>query len=177
MKIRKVTDENLAKAVGLLHAAFPGSEYEAQLVKNLHSHGKSIHDWVCLHTNKVIAYVGFSPAYQGTAVCGLHLGPMAVHPEFQRQGVGSELLRYALRQEPVNSSALFVLGSPGFYQRFGFALCRTPLCPFDNNNAHFLSIRNETANPFTVGYEPEFMDSPPIKQSVRPTGKDTKSRR
>jgi len=31
-----------------------------------------------------------------------------------------------------------------------------PICPFDKNNAHFLSLRNTTTSQFTVGYEAEF---------------------
>lgn len=156
MKIRKVTEENHAKVYALLRSAFPDSEYEAGLVQRFHENGKAVHEWVCIHTSKVIAYLAFSNAYHGDDVCGLHLAPMAVTPEFQNQGVGAELLRYALRQEPIQSRPLFVLGEPDYYKKFGFEPCRLPLCPFDKNNAHFLSMRNNTVTSFTVGYEPEF---------------------
>lgn len=156
MKIRKATQENHAKIYALLRYAFPGSEYEASLVQKFHENGKPLHEWVCIHTNRVIAYVAFSRAYNGESVCGLHLAPMAVSPEFQKQGVGSELLRYALRQESIQSQALFVLGEPDYYKKFGFEPCRLPICPFDKNNSHFLSLRNDVTTHFTVGYEPEF---------------------
>jgi len=156
MKIRKLTPENYAKVSALLRQAFPGSTYEVQLVENLHAHGKAVHEWVCIHTNTVIAAIAFSNAYDGSAVCGLHLAPLAVKPEFQRQGIGSELLRFALRQEVIKANTIFVLGDPRFYQKIGFAPCAMPLCPFDKDNAHFLSLRNNTASQFTVGYEPEF---------------------
>ncbi|MEZ4484536.1 MAG: N-acetyltransferase [Syntrophotaleaceae bacterium] len=156
MKIQKVTEESRAKVYALLRRAFPGSSYEAELVQALHARDKVAHEWVAIHTNKVIAYLAFSRAYHGSEVCGLHLAPMAVGPDFQRQGVGSELLRFALRQEPIKSQPLYVLGKPGFYKRFGFEPCTQPLCPFDKNNAHFLSLRNEGSSPFVVGYEPEF---------------------
>jgi putative acetyltransferase len=156
MKIRKLTPENYAKVSALLQQAFPGSRYEGLLVENLHKNGKAVHEWVCIHINTVIAYIAFSAAYNGTAVCGLHLGPLAVKPEFQKQGVGSELLRFALRQDVIKGSTIFVLGAPGFYQKFGFEPCALPLCPFDKNNGHFLSIRNNPSSRFTVGYEQEF---------------------
>ncbi|HLO24630.1 MAG TPA: GNAT family N-acetyltransferase, partial [Geobacteraceae bacterium] len=85
-----------------------------------------------------------------------HLAPMAVAPDFQRQGVGTELLRFALRQEAIKSRTLFVLGEPGYYMRFGFEPCTLPICPFDANNTHFLSMRNTVTTSFIVGYEPEF---------------------
>lgn len=156
MKIRQLTPETYPKASALLLQAFPGRRYEAQLVDNIHKNNRLVHEWVCIHVNTVIAYIAFSNAYNGSAVCGLHLAPLAVKPEFQRQGIGSELLRFALRQDVVKNSTLFVVGKPGFYRKFGFAPCAQPLCPFDKNNAHFLSIRNSTSHPFTVGYEPEF---------------------
>ncbi|MDD2321129.1 MAG: N-acetyltransferase [Geobacteraceae bacterium] len=156
MKIQQVTEENRAKVYALLRRAFPGSDYEAELVQKLHENGKPAHEWVCIHCNKVIAYIAFSNAYQGNEVCGLHLAPMAVTPDFQKQGVGSELLRFALRQEPIKSRTLFVLGEPGYYSRFGFEPCSAPICPFDKDNAHFLSLRNSATSQFIVGYEPEF---------------------
>jgi putative acetyltransferase len=156
MKIRKLTQEEYAKASALLHQAFPGSAYETQLVETLHQNGKAMHEWVCIHINKIIAYIAFTNAYHGSAVCGLHLAPLAVKPDFQKQGIGSELLRFALRQDVIKESTIFVVGNPRFYQKFGFESCAMPLCPFDKNNGHFLSIRNSTSSQFTVGYESEF---------------------
>lgn len=156
MKIRKVAPENYLKVSALLRQAFPGSDEEVRLIENLHKNGKTIHEWVCIHINRVIAYIAFTHAYKGSEFCGLHLAPLAVKPEYQRQGIGSELLRFALRQDAIKTNTVFVLGDPAFYTKFGFKPCRTPLCPFDKNNAHFLSIRNPATSQFTVGYEPEF---------------------
>jgi putative acetyltransferase len=156
MKIRKLTSENYAKVSALLGQAFPDSTYEVQLVEKLHKNGKTMHEWVCIHTNRIIAYIAFSNAYNGSDVCGLHLAPLAVKPEFHKQGIGSELLRFALRQTVIKGNTIFVLGPPIFYRKFGFDSCATPICPFDKKNAHFLSIRNNTHSQFTVRYESEF---------------------
>jgi putative acetyltransferase len=173
MKIQKLTIENRPKVYALLRSAFHGSDYEAALVQKLHENGRAVHEWVCIHTNKVIAYTAFSNAYHGNEICGLHLAPMAVSPEFQRKGVGSELLRFALRQEAIKSQPLFVLGEPGYYKRFGFEPCSVPVCPFDNNNAHFLSMRNSAAASFIVGYEPEFRT---VAVPSRPQAKKRRAR-
>ena len=156
MKIRKLTPDSYGKASALLLKAFPGRNYEVRLVANLHKDGKELHEWVCIHINKVIAYIAFSKAFNGPDVCGLHLGPLAVKPEFRKDGVASELLRFALRQEVIKAETIFVLGDPVFYQKFGFEPCANPICPFDKDKGHFLSIRNSSETPFTVGYEPEF---------------------
>ncbi len=173
MKIQKLTIENRPRVYALLQHAFPDSDYEAGLVRKLHENGRPLHEWVCIHTSKVIAYVAFSNAYHGSEICGLHLAPMAVAPGFQRQGVGSELLRFALRQEAIKSQTLFVLGEPGYYTRFGFEPCALPVCPFDTNNAHFLSMRNTVTTRFVVGYEPEFV---PVAPPPAPPGKKRRGR-
>lgn len=164
MKIQKLSIEHRAKVYALLRRTFVASDYEARLVQTLHEHDKPLHEWVCIHVGKAIAYIAFSNAYNGEDICGLHLAPMAVAPEFQKQGVGSELLRFALRQEAIKSQTLFVYGPSGFYQKFDFEPCRLPLCPLAKNNAHFMGIRNAGSD-FTVGYEAEFKSA---AKSVKP---------
>lgn len=156
MKIRKPTPETYNKVFGLLQHAFPGSSKEKQLVEKLHKSGKIVHEWFCIHTNKAIAYIAFTNAYNGKDVCGLHLAPLAVKPEFQNQGIGTELMRFAMRQDGIKNSTVYVLGQGEFYQRFNFEPCSAPICPFTKKNAHFYSIHNTASNQFTVGYEPEF---------------------
>jgi len=154
LKIQKLTIDNRPRVYALLRLAFPYSEFEAELVQKLHENGRPIHEWVCLHAGRIIGYIVFSNAYNGE-VCGLHLGPMAVTPEFQRQGVGSELLRYALRQEQIKSETLFVCGKPDYFSRFGFEPC-SQTCPYAKSSAQFLSMRNDSDARFMVAYEPEF---------------------
>ena len=49
------------------------------------------------------------------------LAPMAVLPEFQNQGIGSKLVKEGLRHcSRENNDAVFVLGHPDFYTKFGF---------------------------------------------------------
>ncbi|WP_027359124.1 GNAT family N-acetyltransferase [Desulforegula conservatrix] len=156
MKIRKLSMEQYPKAYALLKQAFPKSKYEMELIGKLHKNGKTLHEWVCIHTNIIIAYIAFSKAFNGPDVCGLHLAPVAVNPDFQRQGIGSELLRFALRQPEIKANTIFVLGDPNFYGKFGFEPCTNPACPFDKGNAHFLGIRNSSNLKYTIGYEPEF---------------------
>ena len=156
MKIRRVTPETYPKAVALLKQSFPKSNYEVSLVEKLHNGNKEIDEWVCIHINKVIAYIAFTKAYNGKDVCGLHLAPVAVKPEYQRQGIGSELIGFALRQEKIKNNTIFVLGNPEYYKKFGFTPCQNPVCSFAKKNRHFLSIRNEFTETFTVGYEREF---------------------
>lgn len=156
MKIQKVSVEHHPKAYALLKQAFPRSTYESLLVEKFHKNGRELLEWVCIHTNRIVAYIAFSNAYNGSEICGLHLAPMAVKPDFQRQGIGSELIRFALRQPEIKNHTIFVLGDPAFYKRFGFDHCSNPVCPFDKSGSHFMAICNKPGSVYTVGYEPEF---------------------
>ena len=62
---------------------------------------------------------------QRDPVSALALAPMAVRPEFQRQGIGSELVRRGLEACKVASHRIIiVVGHPGYYPRFGFTPAR-----------------------------------------------------
>lgn len=51
----------------------------------------------------------------------LGLAPLAVSPQFQRQGIGSALIKAGLEiAEAKEESIVIVLGHPHFYTRFGF---------------------------------------------------------
>jgi putative acetyltransferase len=52
---------------------------------------------------------------------GLGLGPVAVRPENQRQGIGSALIIQGIKDaEKKGYEFIVVLGDPAYYHRFGF---------------------------------------------------------
>jgi putative acetyltransferase len=51
----------------------------------------------------------------------LSLAPLAVLPQFQRQGIGSALVQAGLEKaDAIKEAMVLVLGHPQFYTRFGF---------------------------------------------------------
>ncbi|WP_165987793.1 GNAT family N-acetyltransferase [Streptomyces sp. YIM 98790] len=51
----------------------------------------------------------------------LGLGPLSVHPDHQVRGVGSALMHAVLgAADALDEPLVALLGSPGFYRRFGF---------------------------------------------------------
>ncbi|TAK33660.1 MAG: N-acetyltransferase [Chloroflexota bacterium] len=71
---------------------------------------------------KVVGHVAFSPV---TISDGSHdwygLGPVAVLPECQKQGIGKSLIREGLSLLKASGARGCVLvGDPGYYERFGF---------------------------------------------------------
>lgn len=48
-------------------------------------------------------------------------GPISVHPDFQRQGIGAALIRHTLPiAQRMGYRAVFITGNPAYYSRFGF---------------------------------------------------------
>jgi len=48
-------------------------------------------------------------------------GPISVHPDFQKRGIGSELVRYSLNKaKDMGFEAVCIYGDPRYYSRFGF---------------------------------------------------------
>ena len=56
----------------------------------------------------------------GQRVLGMGLAPMAVLPDCQRQGIGSQLVRRGLDILRERGCPFVVVGHPAFYPRFGF---------------------------------------------------------
>lgn len=112
-------------AIRELHKrAFP-SVAEATLVDNLRKSGCPFLSLVAEESGHIQAHLLITPVTLPVALHSLELGaiaPMAVAPDYQRQGVGTQLMQGALRfAEEEGIDALFVLGIPGFYKHFGFA--------------------------------------------------------
>ena len=101
-----------------------GQIQEADLVDKLRQNCNDLLSLVALMEHRVAGHVFFSPAtveVEDRAVQGMGLAPMAVLPEYQRRGIGSELIRSGIatltsRQCPF----VIVLGHAHYYPRFGF---------------------------------------------------------
>jgi putative acetyltransferase len=98
---------------------------EGRLVDALREGGWLRVSLVAERAGRVVGHILFSdlPILTGDGtVPALALAPLAVLPEFQRQGIGSALVRRGLdecRQQ--GHKIVVVLGHPGFYPRFGFS--------------------------------------------------------
>jgi len=104
--------------------AFRG-ELEAKLVKRLRRDGLVTVSLIATRADAIVGHILFSELVIETGaneVKAVSLAPLAVIPEFQRQGIGSELVRkgLALCRER-GCGIVLVLGEPEFYTRFGFS--------------------------------------------------------
>ena len=123
MTIRPEKDID-AKAVRKLNeAAFEGT-VEAQIVEDLRGNEPECVSMVAVEDNSIVGHVFFSPVIlkgEWGKLEGMGLAPMAVLPEKQRQGIGTELAKRGLEElNKRDCPFVIVLGHPHFYPRFGF---------------------------------------------------------
>ncbi|WP_137176562.1 GNAT family N-acetyltransferase [Roseomonas sp. AR75] len=119
------------RAIDALYAsAFPTEDLRP-LVRALSETG--VPSLVALHAGDVAGHAVFTPCTvgEGTAPAAL-LGPLAVAPGLQRQGIGSALIRAGLARLRAQAVPLvLVLGDPAYYGRFGFTMEQGVLPPYD----------------------------------------------
>lgn len=101
-----------------------GAPAEADLVDRLRAAGKSVVSLVAVQGDVVVGHILFSPisvTHAPASFRGVGLAPMSVLPEFQRTGIGSQLVLDGLEAcRRAGYDAVVVLGHTGFYPRFGF---------------------------------------------------------
>lgn len=122
MNIRAETSEDHAAIDAVNRAAFESGE-EADLVVALRQQADPCISLVAETDGEVIGHIMFSPATLSAdaEIRVMGLGPMAVTPQRQREGIGSALVRAGLEAcRQLGYEAVFVLGHAQFYPRFGF---------------------------------------------------------
>jgi putative acetyltransferase len=125
MIIRPESPSDIDAVREVNRGAFAG-EIEARLVDTLRAGGHSRLSLVGERAGRIVGHILFSDlpivTANGTAIPALALAPLAVLPEFQRQGIGSELVRRGLADcRAAGHRIVIVVGHPAYYARFGFS--------------------------------------------------------
>lgn len=120
--ICKEEPKHLDQVRAIVSAAFP-TEAESKLVDALRANSEAIISLVAVNDAEVLGHIMFSPVTTtppGSAR-GIGLAPVAVRPDVQSQGIGSQLIGEGLRRcKELGYDYCVVLGNPEYYQRFGF---------------------------------------------------------
>ena len=126
IEIRDETAADVAAIEGVTIAAFlhaPHTSHTEQfIVDALRKAGQLTVSLVANVDGAVVGHVAISPVSISDGAAGWYgVGPISVAPEYQRRGIGSRLMREALRVlREHGASGCVVLGEPGYYSRFGF---------------------------------------------------------
>lgn len=145
-----------------------GRSNEADLVDTLRERGQPLVSLVAEEDECIVGHIFFSPVIiesETKAYPAFGLAPMAVLPERQRQGIGSQLVRRGLEEcLRIGQPVVVVLGHPTYYPRFGFVpACRKGLyCEYAVPDEAFMVVellpgvlRGRTG---VVKYLPEFAE-------------------
>jgi putative acetyltransferase len=98
------------------------SHTEQYIVDALRSSGALAVSLVAESDGRIVGHVAASPVSLADRSSGwFGLGPVSVLPQHQRRGIGSQLVREALRLlRERGANGCVVLGEPEYYGRFGF---------------------------------------------------------
>ena len=143
LTIRQETASDIEAVFRVERDAF-GQEDEAQLVDALRAAGKCLLSLVADLDGELVGHILFSPmtiesgdaAYP--AVC---LAPLAVATAHQRQGIGGRLIEAGLAElRAAGHGAVFLLGHPSYYPRFGFRPAREFDAHYQDDRDAFMAV-------------------------------------
>ena len=165
MDIRTEKPEDVEAVRNINIAAF-GRENEANLVDRLRGVASTF-SFVAVQSDRIVGHIFFSPVVvegkcsRNLSILGL--APVAVLPNYQRQGIGTLLIREGLKECGRSGfQAVVVLGHPDFYPRFGFipASRKSLGCEYDVPDEAFMVLELESGalqdSSGTVKYRSEF---------------------
>ncbi|HEX8869016.1 MAG TPA: N-acetyltransferase [Lentzea sp.] len=121
MLIRRETPADIDAIREVTNLAFKYGP-EAPLIDRLRADESWIPE-LSLVADGVIGHVVGSRGYIGADFPVIGVGPVSVHPDHQRAGVGKALMHAFLgAAEARGELAVILLGSPDYYSRYGFRL-------------------------------------------------------
>lgn len=130
--------EAITRVNTLAFEAHPHSEQTEHLIVNaLRSAGALSISLVAERSNQVIGHIAFSPVQLSDGSTHWYgLGPVAVLPALQHQGIGKALIHSGLAAlQALGAAGCVVLGDPNYYGRFGFK--SRPDCVFEGVPAEY----------------------------------------
>ena len=93
-----------------------GQDQESNIVDALRTNGAALLSLVAIVNGQVAGHILYSPLTVAENVHGVALGPMAVVPEYQRQGIGTNLIEAGNRKiEDGGYPFIMVVGHAEYY--------------------------------------------------------------
>ncbi|MEG0731058.1 MAG: N-acetyltransferase [Vagococcus sp.] len=130
MTIRPINKNDDTYVLPLIVSAFEETEFgyqgEAELVKKIRQNITYNNELELVYEidKKIVGYGLLSTCWvknDKQSFTGLALAPLAVHKDYQRQGIGGKLMRELERTAiGLGYTFIVILGHPKYYSRFGY---------------------------------------------------------
>ena len=168
VSIRPETPKDIDSIRYVNEQAF-GRIEEGAVVDKLRKRNALTISLVATRDDRVVGHIAFSPVViesQCSSFEAVALAPLAVLPTHQREGIGSQLVRYGLEEcRRLGHEVVVVLGHADYYPRFGFvpAKQRGIDCEFEVADEAWMVIELKegvlAGKRGTVKYQPEFQEA------------------
>ena len=166
--IRVETYEDCTAIRHVNNQAF-SQENEADLIEKLRNRGVLTISLVAILNSEVVGHIAFSPVTvesKSSSWEAIALAPMAVLPEYQRKGIGSQLVYAGLDEcQRLGHQIVVVLGHPAYYPRFSFVLAKHKgiECEYEVPEEAWMILELRegalAGRRGTVKFQPEFHDA------------------
>ena len=138
MKIRDETRDDASDVRNVVSVAFDQTA-EADLIDALRESGDAVISLVAEEDGEIVGHILFS-RLQAPARC-IALAPISVTPSRQNQGIGSTLIRAGIARAKLGGwLAIFLLGEPEYYQRFGFDVAKADKFETEYPKSYFMVL-------------------------------------
>ena len=165
LTIRRETPKDIDSIRYVNEQAF-GQKEEAEIIDKLRKRDVVTLSLVAVQADQIVGHILFSPVSvesEHSSFEAITLAPMAVLPEYQRKGIGSQLVRVGLEEcRRLGHEIVVVLGHPDYYPRFGFVPASTYgiKCKYDVPDEVFMALELRqgalSGRSGVVKYQPEF---------------------
>ncbi len=126
MVIRQTTESDFEEVFSLIQSAF-GNKKESDLVRRLISDNDVLINLVAESSSVILGNIVVSTINMEPDLglfCG-GIAPLSVLPDQQSSGIGSKLMKAVIKEsKKMEIDALFLLGDPDYYNRFGFTVSK-----------------------------------------------------
>jgi predicted N-acetyltransferase YhbS len=83
-------------------------------------------DYVMVENNQIIGNIVYSKMFRGQerqmSSEVIAFGPISVHPDYQKQGIGKKMIHYSMQKaKELGYKAVMITGNNNYYNRLGFA--------------------------------------------------------
>ena len=118
--IRPETPEDFIAIDQINDAAF-GETAQSRIIRELRDANEVLWSKVLEKDGQLIGHLLFYRVLIDGQPIAAGLGPIAIHPDIQKQGHGSALIKDDLKTcDPEKHQIVFLLGHTSYYPRFGF---------------------------------------------------------